>query len=266
MPAEPDPSQSQEELSQESERLSEEGRIVAAVAHELKNPIQTLGNLLYLATREASTPAVRDYLALAQQELSILRTIVATTLSSVRGHASEARISLAEILNGSLRGFSEKISYKQITIEKRIESSEVLRTSPVEVRMIIDNIVSNALEAVPIGGRVLIHISRAREWRDERRSGYRIVVADNGPGIQPDHRTKIFEPFFTTKTEKGTGIGLWVVQRTVRKYDGSIRLRTSVRPGKRGTVFSIFLPIADEATPSAIQLNAKSETASQSST
>lgn len=262
MPAEPDPTQSREELSKEHERLSAEGRILAAVAHELKNPIQTMGNLLYLATREVSTKAARDYLALAQQELSILRTMVANTLGAVREQSSEADVRLAELLDGSLRSYSEKISYKQITIDKRVDFADVIRTSPVEIRIIIDNILSNALEAVPTGGRVAIRVIRAREWTEGGRSGYRIVIADNGPGIRPEHKERIFEPFFTTKTEKGTGIGLWVVQRIVRKYAGSIHFRTSLQPGKTGTVFSIFLPIAEKAEACPAQANAKSETAS----
>jgi signal transduction histidine kinase len=258
MQVERKPLQSRQESAEERERLSE-GRTMAAIAHELRNPIQTLGNLLYLATQEASTQAGRDYLTLAQQQVKVLRTIVVNTLGAMREQSVEANVNVSELLDGSLRNYAEKISYKRITVDKRVEFTDKVTTSPVEVRMIIDNILSNALEAVPIGGRVFIHLCKARNWIGGHGSGYRIVICDNGPGIHPEHRKRIFEPFFTTKTEKGTGIGLWVVQRTVQKHGGAIHFRSRLQPGKTGSVFSVFLPIAEKRGRSA-QLNAESAT------
>src|SRR5215471_13841701 len=75
-----------------------------------------------------------------------------------------------------------------------------------------------------------------------RRAGARAVIADNGPGISAGNREKIFEPFFTTKGENGTGLGLWVTSGIILKHGGSIRVRTSTRRGRSGTVFNIFLP------------------------
>ena len=69
-----------------------------------------------------------------------------------------------------------------------------------------------------------------------------MVIADNGPGIAVLDREKIFEPFFTTKGENGTGLGLWVSSGIIQKHGGSIRVRSSARPGQSGTVFNVFLP------------------------
>ena len=74
----------------------------------------------------------------------------------------------------------------------------------------------------------------------------RLTVCDNGPGIAPEVRRKLFEPFFTTKRDVGTGLGLWVSSNILRKHDGTIRLRSSVEPGKSWTVFSVFFPIESE--------------------
>ena len=76
----------------------------------------------------------------------------------------------------------------------------------------------------------------------------RLTVCDNGPGIAPEVRKKLFEPFFTTKRDVGTGLGLWVSSNILRKHDGSIRLRSSVAPGKSWTVFSVFFPIESALT------------------
>jgi signal transduction histidine kinase len=105
------------------------------------------------------------------------------------------------------------------------------------------NLVTNAIEATPDGGKLKIHIFPSRQRQKEEVRGVRVVIADNGHGISPEHRSKLFQPFFTTKGEQGTGLGLWVSQGIVRKHQGEIRLRTSTRFGRSGTCFSVFLPI-----------------------
>ena len=72
--------------------------------------------------------------------------------------------------------------------------------------------------------------------------GIRVLVADDGPGIPEHVRGKIFEPFFTTKGEGGTGLGLWIASDILRKYEGTMRLRSSTQPHRSGTCFSVFLP------------------------
>jgi signal transduction histidine kinase len=103
--------------------------------------------------------------------------------------------------------------------------------------------VVNALDALPHGGTLFLRVSRY-----DQGSVGRITIADTGVGISLEHRQSIFEPFFTTKKDVGTGLGLWVAQEIVRKYEGEIRMRSSVRPGASGTVFSVFLP----AIPAAV--------------
>jgi signal transduction histidine kinase len=104
------------------------------------------------------------------------------------------------------------------------------------------NLIGNAVEAVGPGGTIQLHVFPCRDRRDSGQQGVRVVVADDGPGIAPLDRNRIFEPFFTTKGEKGTGLGLWVVNGIVQKHGGRVRLRSSTRPGRSFTCFSIFLP------------------------
>jgi signal transduction histidine kinase len=100
----------------------------------------------------------------------------------------------------------------------------------------------NALAAMPAGGKLALHVFASRDWRRPERRGIRVVIADTGTGIPREQQRKIFEPFFTTKGAKGTGLGLYVISGIVRKYDGTIRLRSSTANGKSGTCFSIFFP------------------------
>jgi signal transduction histidine kinase len=114
------------------------------------------------------------------------------------------------------------------------------------LRQVVSNLLLNAVDAVGPERAVRLHVRRARDPRDPRSEGIRLVVADEGTGIRPEHRRDIFQPFFSTKRDKGTGLGLWISSEIVRKHGGNIRVRSSVEPGRSGTVFSVFLPIEPE--------------------
>jgi len=116
---------------------------------------------------------------------------------------------------------------------------------PGEIRQVFSNLIVNALEAVGrTAGQLIVKAGRAQH-RGTRGYGMRVIIADNGPGIHPDHRERIFQPFFTTKA-KGTGLGLWISRRIVDNHGGNIRLRSKHHPEKGGTCFSVFLPAAQE--------------------
>lgn len=69
-----------------------------------------------------------------------------------------------------------------------------------------------------------------------------LTIADTGPGMSDDTQRRIFDPFFTTKGDTGTGLGLWISLQLVEKNEGRLRVRSSQRPGRSGTVFTLFLP------------------------
>lgn len=125
-----------------------------------------------------------------------------------------------------------------------------------EIRQVIANLLSNSMDAVPSGGHIRIRVSGRRNHRDEPLAGVRITIADSGPGIPADDRQRIFEPFFTTKKDVGTGLGLWVCKNIVDKHHGSIRVRSSTRPGRSWTVFSLFLPSLPDQVQEEILLQA----------
>jgi signal transduction histidine kinase len=110
-----------------------------------------------------------------------------------------------------------------------------------ELRQIILNLVGNAVDAMKTGGYLLL---RCREATDAKSGGkgVRITIADSGTGMDQQTLKRIFEPFFTTKGIGGTGLGLWVTLDLVHKNFGSIRVRSSNRPNRHGSVFALYFP------------------------
>lgn len=221
-----------------------EARAFAAIAHELKNPLQSLRNLLYLIGNYPSDVSVGEWATQAQREVNRISQITSGLLEASRALISREEVELCRIVEDSLASFQEKIQYKQITVRKRLECRGIVQSTAAEVRHIVDNVLVNALEAVSSGGVLMLHLLDSVDWQAPGRRGCRLVVFDNGPGIPQQQCKRIFEPFFTTKLGKGTGIGLWVVNRLVRKYDGSLRVASRVGGPRQGTAFSVFLPAA----------------------
>jgi two-component system CheB/CheR fusion protein len=107
------------------------------------------------------------------------------------------------------------------------------------------NLLLNAADAMPAGGKMQARVSNAHESGGQRRRGLRLILADNGKGIAAKDLPRILDPFFSTKGAAGNGIGLSLVNNTVQKHHGVLRVRSSTKPGRSGTVFVIFLPAGD---------------------
>jgi signal transduction histidine kinase len=136
--------------------------------------------------------------------------------------------------------YGRKLEEKNIQVDKHFGDVDELRAFPSELRQVFSNLVFNAVEALPEGGKVSIRVRRAIGKLGK--PGIRITVADNGSGIAPENMPRIFEPFFTTKASKGTGLGLWVSHGIVHKHEGTIRARSSIDVLRHGTCFTVFLP------------------------
>lgn len=137
---------------------------------------------------------------------------------------------------------SRKILDKNLEVVRQYESSQAITAFPGEMRQVLSNLITNAIEASASGGRLTLRIRDTRKWSDTGVRGLRFSVADNGAGISPDARSRLGEPFFTTKGQAGTGLGLWVTRSILNRYGGNLQLRSSVGEDRHGTVFSVFLP------------------------
>ncbi len=232
-----------EEALRTAEKMAATGRLAATIAHEINNPMQALTNLLALvADRKSVDDDTRRLVSLAEAELSRIAHITRQMLSFYRESATPVAVNVAEVVDEILQLFLMKTRSNQIKVERRYEFDGQVQGFPGELGQLFANLISNAIEAVGRKGRVCVHVAPAREFAPPYRQGVRIIVADDGPGIKPEVRDRIFQPFFTTKANKGTGLGLWVVKGIVAKHNGSVRLRSSVRERRSGTVFSVFLP------------------------
>ena len=223
-----------------AEKLAAAGRMAAAVAHEINNPLAAITNCICLALGDTSLPeATRQYLRTAQQELIRVGHLTRQTLGFYRERSPAESASVGDMIDEVLRTFEHKLRNRNLLVTKEIAAQTSVTTVVGELRQVLSNIVANSIDALPEGGRVHIH---AHHTCADSGSWHRlmITVADNGAGIAPEFRDRVFEPFFTTKQEFGTGRGLWVASELLRKNGGSIRMRS--RPG-RGTVFTIFLPV-----------------------
>jgi PAS domain S-box-containing protein len=233
-----------EESLRTSDKLAAVGKMAGTLAHEINNPLAAIKDLVYLLSQNQKLDQNgREFVQLVDKELDRIQHIVANTLSFYRDSGLPVRVNLSQVLDSVLTLDARKIERKQLQVSKRIEANVPVMGFPGELRQVFLNLVTNAIEATPDRGKLRIHLFPSWQWQKEEVRGVRMVIADNGPGISPEHRSKLFRPFFTTKGEQGTGLGLWVSQGIVRKHQGELRLRTSTRFGRSGTCFSVFLPI-----------------------
>lgn len=233
----------QEERLRKVEKLAAAGQLAASLAHEINNPLASVTNTLYILQNFSSLPVdANELVATASSELARVSRIVKQSLSYYRVDKAPKEIDLAEIVRESLRIFEEKFRKAALTVSSSIHPLTILGFGD-EIRQAIDNLLLNAIEATPRGGRLAVSLRWSRNRKDPREPGVaRLTIADSGSGIPKDQLPRLFEPFFTTKAEKGNGLGLWVVRGIVAKHEGSIRIRSSTESSHTGTVISILWP------------------------
>jgi two-component system CheB/CheR fusion protein len=130
-------------------------------------------------------------------------------------------------------------------VDIRSEDEVSILCMPGEVQQIVANLVTNAIDAMPLSGRLVIRLRPSCDWRDYKTPGMRVTFFDSGVGMNQATLERIFEPFFTTKAETGTGLGMWVVAQLVERHHGSVRVWSTRREDRSATAISLFLPLGD---------------------
>lgn len=224
-----------------------EGQLAASIAHEINNPLGVLLNLLYLIEPEAIlTEQGRQYLKLAREEVHRISEIAHAALHDSR-HKPLAT-NLPNLLQRVLEFYQSRLESQRIQVRTRYCRNGEIAAYAGPLRQLLSNLLLNASDAMPRGGRLHARISVGREWSGLKRRGLRVTIADNGCGIPVHQITRIFDPFFTTKGDRGSGLGLPFVKEVVQKHDGVLRLRSSTARGRSGSIFTIFLPETQATT------------------
>ena len=223
----------------ESEKLAAVGRLAASIAHEINNPLESVTNLLYLARHSKSVEDSSKFLMQAESELQRVAHITSQTLRFHKQASSPQEISGEELMESVRSVYHGKVLNSGATVEVRHGKAAPVRCFEGEIRQVISNLVSNALDALPQGGGRLYLRSRSAHNPHTGKPMLMLTVADNGSGIAPDVLKKMFRAFYTTKGMMGTGLGLWISQEIVDRHNGTLRVRS--RQGA-GTVFTIALP------------------------
>lgn len=222
-----------------SEKLASVGRMASTIAHEINNPLEAIGQLLYLAlTAPTIAPEVKTFLDMAVEELDRISHITRQTLAFHRDPGTPVAIDLRENIDGVLRLYAGRLKSRGIEFVTRYRNCDLVKAMSSEVRQVISNLLTNSMDAVSSGGRIELRLSPS--IRRDGSAAVRFTIADTGSGMSPEHMKKIFEPFFTTKQSVGVGLGLWVTAQILAQHRALIQVKSRVA---QGTVFSILFPV-----------------------
>jgi PAS domain S-box-containing protein len=232
-----------EEALRRSEKLAAAGRLAASMAHEINNPLAAVTNALYLALQDETLgESTREYLRLADQELTRVAHVTTQTLRFHKQSSAPAIFDVVECMNSVISLFEPRLRSSGIAVTREYGNVKKLYCFGDELRQVFANLVSNSLDAMADGGRLRVRIRQGLSWDQDRQPGIKIIVADTGHGISRGLRKRVFEAFFSTKDATGTGLGLWVTEGILRKHRARIVLHSKTGREQHGTVFALFFP------------------------
>jgi signal transduction histidine kinase len=218
-----------------SQRLSALGQLSASLAHEIKNPLSSIrGTAEILLDEFPPGHPRREFAEIMLRETARLNATVENVLKYSRGPqpAGEQAEPLAAVLTRVAKLLAGQLRKKEIDfrLEEEEQAGEKL-VDGARMAQVFLNIILNAVDAVPPGGRITLRTSR-------HAGGVSVAVSDSGPGVPSDERERIFIPFVSGKKE-GTGLGLAISRRIVESYGGRIEVSEAAEGGAR---FTVVLP------------------------
>jgi signal transduction histidine kinase len=223
----------QEEIVQ-TEKMSTLGYISAGMAHEIRNPLNSIGLYVQLLKGGLDDPERYEFLDKIEMEVRRIDGILRKLMDAVkRPRYHLQQVSIPRVIDSLLELFQSRAKMHGIRIERdyRATPPQILADAT-EIEQIFSNLFANSIEEMAEGGVLTIVL-------EQREDTVHIEVTDTGKGIPHEDLQRIFDPFFTTKNT-GTGLGLSVVLRIIRTYNGKIEVKSLL--GK-GTTFSVSLPL-----------------------
>jgi len=212
------------------------GQLAAALAHEINNPLQSIGSSIELVLDYPLGNAERqEYLEAVRQEVRRLMDVTGRVLDFARPPRAERQpVSAADVVRYALALADKQLEQSHIDIHLDLpEGLPLIQASHGELAQVYLNLIINAIEAMPRGGQLCIAARTAG-------NAVEVEFADTGAGLSPASQETLFQPFHTTK-EYGTGLGLAVSYNIVQQLGGSIAAANAVNGG---AVFTVSLPLA----------------------
>lgn len=230
--------QEKQDAMVESEKMAAVGRIAAHIAHEIRNPLVTMGGFARRIHQRSSETAELKSIHKAAGIILAESERLEKTLSNVMDFTRPSRQirefnDVNEVVEDTLTLLKNLFLENQIQVDPHLEQGLPLVKSDFnQLKQVTLNLLQNAVEATPRGGRISITTKSSP-------TEVTLLIADNGPGIDADDPNIIFEPFYTTKVT-GTGLGLAIVKRIIMEHEGDI---TAANGDESGVIFTISLPL-----------------------
>jgi signal transduction histidine kinase len=218
----------------QSEKLASLGYLSAGMAHEIRNPLNSITLFVQLIKGGLNDDEKDEYIEKILKEIDRIDNIVRKLLdASKRPRFKLSQVLIDQLIERVLEGFSPQIELQNVFVEREYRNvPPPILADPAEIEQIFTNLFLNSLHEMPKGGRLKVQL-------DHDAMNMVIRVSDSGAGIPKKNLANIFDPFFTTKS-RGSGLGLSVVLRIVKTYGGKIGVEKSDRSG---TTFCIVLPL-----------------------
>lgn len=218
----------------QSEKLATLGYLSAGMAHEIRNPLNSISLFVQLIKSGMEDPEKLEYVEKILKEIDRIDGILRKLLdASKRPKFKIMDVMIDQVIDSTLEIFSPQIELHKIKVERYYQSiPPAIKADPSELEQIFTNLFLNSINEMPSSGTLRVQLNH-----DDK---YIIIrVSDTGKGIPPENIPYVFDPFFTTNS-RGTGLGLSVVLRIVKNYKGKIEVEKS---DAGGTTFCVRLPL-----------------------
>jgi signal transduction histidine kinase/uncharacterized protein with PQ loop repeat len=235
------------ERVKERERLAALGQMAAGLAHEIRNPLGSIkGAAQYLLPAEGAKPdASSEFLQIIVEEVNRLNKIVSQFLDYARPYrGDQSPLDINMLVRKTVQLLEREEGAARVEITTNLADLPQARADAEQLRQVFLNLLLNALQAMPNGGKMHVSTSLRKATRRGATAAFlEVRFRDTGVGIPAGDLKNLFVPFFTTK-EDGTGLGLPISQRIVENHGGTIEVRS--RPGQ-GSTFIVLLPVEPDA-------------------
>jgi two-component system, NtrC family, sensor histidine kinase HydH len=223
-----------------AERLASLGRLVAGVAHEVRNPLATIRLRVQMCKRDAADAKVKESCVIALEEIERLNGIVNRLLNFARPiHLELEAVDLRGLVQERIRSFEEMALRNQVQLMTNLPNRKfVTLVDKDRMAQVFDNIIQNAVDAMAERGGTLAVTLASNGMQGEKSTGVSVEFQDTGRGMDDTEVGRVFDPFFTTKAS-GTGLGLSISHELIRAHGGEIKIASEKG---RGTNVRITIP------------------------